>query len=112
MHQDEVHQMVATIKRVQREGANKGKKVPIGPLTSDISFYHEAESGAWSQGYQFVQIASSNAPVIKATYHVKIEVTMKPTFGLKCLTKTMQIPVRVMEPGRANRQRLPDLTKR
>ena len=50
--------------------------------------------------------------MIKATFYVKVEVAMKPKMGVKTQVKTIQIPVRISEPGRTNRQRLPDLTRK
>lgn len=88
------------------------KRVPKSPIF-ETSFMHEDESGgsSWEQAYQYVLIATCNAPVVKANYDLKVEVTVKPTFAMKAITRTMKQPIKVMEPPRAGRVKMPDLTK-
>ena len=83
----------------------------VSPL-SEIDFCHVDEHGQqWEQGYQYCRIATSNSPVIKANYHLKIDFLVKPKMGIKSMTRSIVLPIRVMEPPRSQRVKMPDLTK-
>lgn len=74
--------MLEAMKCVKQAGNNQ-KRVPKSPL-SDLNFYHENTSGfSWEQGYQFVQIATCNAPVIKANLSFKVDFKVKKTLSFK-----------------------------
>lgn len=49
---------------------------------------------------------------MKANFHLKIDATVKAKLGVKSTVKTLIMPIRVMEPPRAYRVKLPDLTNK
>ena len=57
MHHEEVHKMLATIKRVSGPSAKSNskktqKRVPISPMMNELAFCHEDAGGSsWEQGY-------------------------------------------------------------
>lgn len=110
IHQEEVHKMLAAVKRVTA-APKKQKKVAISPMTA-LQFSHQSEAGLqWEQSYQYVNIATCRSSVIKASYHLKFDFTCRSTFALQSKTQSLLMPIKVMEPARPQRApKTPDLT--
>lgn len=46
------------------------------------SFCLKSSNDAWEQSYQFIDLATVNAEVLKVSYHIDVTVQIKSNFGL------------------------------